>query len=1389
MHIDISRRPNHKGPAFFYAFSYADRSDWTLYAIGVVGALISGAGLPIMDLAYGYWTTALTASDTTPPSLRKTTNTMAAICLSIGVLQFITGTIFLSCFTIASGRTTDKLRRAYLDSVIHQDAEFFEKVGPGEVGTRMVKDVGTVKAATGEKLGFMVWAVGYLAAKADSRLLDLEGQSGTLLEQILGSVRVVQSFAAESFLVKKYDEYLTALQRLGKWRSIVRGLELSISYCVLNLTYSVAFWYGSKLIVRENLEVGLMFTVFWNMFNAIFAISNILPHISAIRDSVHISARLRAEIERVPVIDVRNPGGVKLWDNQSAEKTAVQIEVQNLTFSYPSRPDHKTLDNVSFVLEAGKVTALVGASGSGKSTIASLLLRYYDPSSFDNEKSTGRILLAGHDIRDLNLSWLRSQIGVIAQDPQLFTATIFDNVAYGLSGTPWELPTSEMEPKYAERMADAQAWDFVRKLPSGMDTRIKGGRTGVLSGGQRQRIAAARALIRKPRILLLDEGTSALDSETEQRLMAAIHEEQAQSGMTTILIAHRLSSIQNADRIIAMSNGRVAEQGTYNELIEIGGVFSTLVKHQSSAGQITSSSETSIVPVPVRPQEPVKNTSAKFNTPQIPLYRHVSIVSGTQTIVDDSLEQGLLAKESKAPTLTSRFIRLLAQYGLWIAMGIFGSICIGASFPIAAWLVGFVLESLSIHDDDNRLLREARAWSMWFLVLSMVNILSSFVAGFFLSMGGDRIDRRLRLTALKSLLRQARFFDQEENASGSLTAGIASKAGHVSAAIGLVWQQLITSSGNFIGAFVLGIVQKYEHSIQKPLDDASAFASENVDAIKTVAALGRENVIMEIFDKSSNQKSVKTKYLWGGALGFGFGMGSTLILCSVVMWWGVELYLTQRIGLSNLYATFEAVFIGSVAASRLFTYVPDMARMIQGFRAICNWEDRQPEVASLGLTNAPLRNVKGTITFNDCTLQYSSRPKPAIDNLTLTIPAGKSVAFCGSSGSGKSSIISMISRFYDPSLGTICLDGRDIRTIPLEEYRSHIALVAQDAVLYEGTFRENITLGQSPVSQEAIERACHDANILGFIQSLPQGFDTPVGSKGSQMSGGQRQRVCIARALLRNPSILLLDEATSALDAESERSVQAALEQASRGRTTISIAHRLSTIQNADIIHVVEDGRIVESGNHADLLALKGRYVDVKPDIFNHDMLAIHSIFQLPRSTSSLTTPSSSPTSYISPTLDPVMFSQLQVDRAIQKLREERIRDEDLRQKHAEQEEQEKNREYLEAVRRRTQNDWRRWAPPCWQTASRCFCGDGLLARRNTSHTAIIYPEDDPELPPEGYEHHWEFRLATTHARFVLPNDAHLKLYELDIMKKGVLFIVEEVVDHNRQPEGMLREA
>ncbi|QRW12520.1 ABC transporter [Ceratobasidium sp. AG-Ba] len=602
-------------------------------------------------------------------------------------MQLVTASVFIACFTIASGRTTDRLRREYLKSVLHQDAEFFDRAGPGEVATRMIKDIATIKAATGEKLGFMCWGfttllvalimafsraarlagvvfgvvplafilfigVGYLSALADARLLEVDGHAGTLLEQILSSVRVVQSFASETFLAKKYDQYLAQLgalgflrlQKLGKWRSICRF----------------------QLVVRDNLAVGLMFTIFWNMFDAIFAIATILPHISAIRDSIAISAHILADIERVPAIDVSSPDGKKLCDSQTGEKTRVEIELRNVTFAYPSRQDHKSLDDVSLVLEAGKVTALVGASGSGKSTVASLLLRYYDPTrAQDGKKSSGRILVTGHDLDSLNLAWIRSQTGVIAQDPQLFTATIFENVAYGLGGTPWELPTSTSAPNYAERLADAkmrvhealkqaQAWDFVSKLPDGVETRVTAGRTGVLSGGQRQRIAAARAFVRKPRILLLDEGTSALDSETEQRMMVAIHEEQAKTGMTTILIAHRLSSIQNADRIIAMSNGRVVKQGTYEELMAMDGVFSTLVRHQTFATISPSEESGSLHSVPKKQVVPM--SSPQYAPATIELTRAISVMSAAKIVVDESMEKGLLVKDSEPSAI---FVQLI----------------------------------------------------------------------------------------------------------------------------------------------------------------------------------------------------------------------------------------------------------------------------------------------------------------------------------------------------------------------------------------------------------------------------------------------------------------------------------------------------------------------------------------------------------------------------------------------------------------------------------------------------------------------------------------------------------------------------------------------------------
>ena len=260
--------------------------------------------------------------------------------------------------------------------------------------------------------------------------------------------------------------------------------------------------------------------------------------------------------------------------------------------------------------------------------------------------------------------------------------------------------------------------------------------------------------------------------------------------------------------------------------------------------------------------------------------------------------------------------------------------------------------------------------------------------------------------------------------------------------------------------------------------------------------------------------------------------------------------------------------------------------------------DRKPDIDSWSTEGEVLEGMEGSIEFRDVHFRYPTRPEqPVLRGLNLTVKPGQYVALVGASGCGKSTTIAMLERFYDPLVGGVYVDGKEISSINISNYRNYLALVSQEPTLYQGTIRENILLGadkkEEDVHEEDIMQACKDANIYDFILSLPDGFNTVVGSKGSMLSGGQKQRIAIARALLRDPKILLLDEATSALDSESEKVVQAALDAAAKGRTTIAVAHRLSTIQKADMIYVFDQGRIVENGTHNELLQKQGRYFEL----------------------------------------------------------------------------------------------------------------------------------------------------------------------------------------------------
>ena len=1420
--------------------------------------------MPALDLLYGIYTNRVTPGSASPQAVRDASSYVGWVITIVGFGEFLLAWLFLSCFSTASYDLTQRLRHSYVASVLAQDASHFDLHGAGEIANRASKDVSVIRAGFGEKLAYASWSAATLVVSAiigftkapriagvlfallpltmiiftvlgkateviGIPALRIESRSSTFLEQVLGSVRVVQSFGMENQLLKRFDKVmLKPLEKLGMRKSAIRGLETSAVYFMLNLTYSLAFWWGAINIVEGKVLIGDLLTTFWNYLNSLFSLANIVPHIAGIFDAWTAIKSMRRAIEREPKIDIRNDAGVILTSD--GRDWSPSFELRHVTFSYPSRPSVASLKDVSILFQPGKVTALVGPSGSGKSTVTSLLLREYDPETAniphphdindaeaakheqnddigaegekgskksnkmflfpkkpkgdfaadeDVEKSdpgadakgrvegSGRVLFANHDVRELNTRWLRSQIAIVQQHPQLFTASIFENVATGLTGTEWEyLPDVDGDPraqgydpartafirdKVMRALQKAEAWHFVSKLPKGMDTPISGGRTGLLSGGQRQRVAIARALVREPRLLCLDEGTSALDSDTESKIKLALQREQEERGMTTILIAHRLSTIEHADCIVVLQNGRVVEQGNHDSLMqkkstEDGGVYRNMVMQQrhfadyeadehdavsgpkhddetagidakaaikSTSGSSIDMSHRSEAEGELADEEDLaksvyalsddtrtrvdgasttrspsvvpEDSPPSFTFRPVPLAQHRSsrasdkpyrsfsgrtgtalgqhehaqeastgardaemvLPTNTAAVVPiktdsedtksvasngESIHRSKAVRKEEKRRLRKTFLRYLNDQKFWFSLGFLGAVATGTSFPIAGWLTGGAVNSLSIEGNNERLQHETNRFALYFLILALTDLVIVMIGSFFLETASEHVMRKLKKEGFSSLIRQEiGFFDAEDHASGAMSAAVSSHPANVAAATGLVLAQVIIGSVNLLGSVILGLVlswktsvvclapifvlflsgwlnismlEKYEAIAQKPADRAASYVSENVDAIKTVAALGREAETMRVFDERARADPKRTRCLIFGAGGFAISQAMILFLSALVFYWGGTLLSKNEVDITALYASFEAVIIAAFSAGRLFTFVPDYSRATNSFKTISGWINRKPLVADtqgLQELDVPSRSkvhdgsyALGDIVLRNIELRYPQRPNhPALKDLSITIPAGKSVAFCGTSGSGKSSILALLQRFYDPCQGSIEFGGVDVRHVPIDALRQQMAYVSQDPILYEGTIRWNLSLGSNDpdsVTQQELEKACEDAYILDFVRGLPNGFDTEIGFKGSQLSGGQKQRLCIARALLRNPKILLLDEATSALDAESELQVQRALDRAALNRTTVTIAHRLSSLRKCDWIFVVEDGRIRESGTHPDLIARGGRY-------------------------------------------------------------------------------------------------------------------------------------------------------------------------------------------------------
>ncbi|TMW59292.1 hypothetical protein Poli38472_004361 [Pythium oligandrum] len=879
-------------------------------------------------------------------------------------------------------------------------------------------------------------------------------------------------------------------------------------------------------------------------------------------------------------------------DGKKPNKVAGRVEIENVSFAYPSRPDVQVCRNYSLTIEAGQTVALVGPSGSAKSTVVSLLERFYDPLS-------GAVKLDGVNVRDLNVAWLRQQIGLVGQEPVLFATSIMENIRHGQ-------PEASDE-QVAEAAKMANAYTFINDFPDGFHTDV-GGRGAQLSGGQKQRIAIARAILKNPSILLLDEATSALDSESERIVQESLDQLLASSRRTTIIIAHRLSTIRHADKIAVHSQGAIVELGTHEELMALpSGHYRQLVEAQNRVRGPTREVEVEIA----------EDHGSKGHVPSFRVMERTSSRHSAKAVHNETDDSEQDDDKAFQPVPASRIWKMSAPEWKFLVLGMVGAFINSSVFPF--W--GLFLSKLAVlfyepkpHDE---LIDSARNWMLGFIGLGIAFLISHTVQHCSFGVVSQRLIIRVRRATFQAMLRQE--IDLEENSAGALTSKLATDTPiHQGMTYDMLNQRMVVLTSIGIGLGI-GFYQSWQMTllmlatiplfvftglIQAQLSrgtlgnrsgsDAETAAgsvlSESIESIRTVASFNMEGKILETYEEmvhASTPAEIKAGVMGGAAL----GSGQSLIFFNVAFLFYVGgIWVSHHkitfedmitVILVIMFATFSLGFSGhdaadagkaKIAAARIFALI-----------------DREPPIDATSTEGAVVTQVNGDINFENIAFTYPSRPDAKIyRNYSLRIRAGQNVALVGASGSGKSTAISLLERFYDPAHGRVTVDGTDLRSFQLPWLRERISLVSQEPVLFTGTIDENIALGKPGATRADVIGAAKKANALDFINNFPNGFDTDVGDRGAQVSGGQKQRIAIARAILRDPEVLLLDEATSALDNESERIVQESLDKlmSLKKRTTIFVAHRLSTVRHADLIAVTQDGAIVEQRTHDQLMTL-----------------------------------------------------------------------------------------------------------------------------------------------------------------------------------------------------------
>ncbi|XP_062869573.1 bile salt export pump isoform X2 [Trichomycterus rosablanca] len=1278
----------------FQLFHFATCREIGMMIIGSVCAILHGSAQPLMLLVFGMLTDTfidydIELNELRDPAKHCLNNTiqwrnltaeenmelnMTRICgildiefemtnfayyyVGIGMAVLILGYLQISLWVASAARQIKIIRRLYFSKVMRMEIGWFDCNSVGEINTRMSDDINKINDAMSDQVGifiqrFTTFVCGFLmgfvkgwkltlviisvspliglgaalmalfVAKLTGRELQAYAKAGAVADEVLSSIRTVAAFGGEKKEVERYDHNLISAQRWGTRKGLIMGFFTGYLWFIIFLCYALAFWYGSSLVI-DTLEYspGTLLQVFFGVLVAALNLGQASPCLEAFAAGRGAATIIFETIDREPKIDCLSEAGYKL------DKVKGDLEFHNVIFHYPSRPEVKILDQLNLQVKSGETTAFVGPSGAGKSTAIQLIQRFYDPKE-------GMVTLDGHDIRGLNIQWLRSLIGIVEQEPVLFATTIAENIRYGRPGV-----SNEDIIKAAK---EANAYNFIMDLPQQFDTLVgEGG--GQMSGGQKQRIAIARALVRNPRILLLDMATSALDNESEAIVQEAL--DKVRMGRTTISIAHRLSTIKNADVIVGFEHGRAVERGKHDELLDRKGVYFTLVtlqsqgdkalnqKTQKMAENVENSDEemmnlsrTGSYRASLRASIRQRTKSGLSNVipeSSVPITGELGPQSYSESYIsqEDSRKAALPEDEEEVePAPVARILKYNAPEWPYMVIGSIGAAVNGGVNPVYSLLFSQILATFSMSDLVAQR-KEIDGICLFFVLIGVISFFTQVLQGYSFSKSGEFLTRRLRRLGFHAMLGQEIcWFDDRRNSPGALTTRLATDASQVQGATGSQIGMIVNSLTNIGVAIIISFYFNWKLSLviicflpflalsggfqakmltgfakqdKQAMEAAGQISGEALNNIRTIAGLGKERTFVELYEaqlEAPYQAALKKAGVYGAC--YGFSQCVVFMANSASYRFGGYLVRHEGLHFSLVFRVISAIVTSGTALGRASSYTPDYAKAKISAARFFQLLDRVPKISVYSDKGDKWTDFKGDIEFIDCKFTYPSRPDiQVLNGLTISVKPGQTLAFVGSSGCGKSTSIQLLERFYDPDIGRVLIDGRDSTFINVPYLRSKIGIVSQEPVLFDCSIAENIRYGdnQRELSMNDVISAAKKAQLHDFVMSLPEKYDTNVGSQGSQLSRGQKQRIAIARAIIRDPKILLLDEATSALDTESEKTVQEALDKAREGRTCIVIAHRLSTIQNSDIIAVMSRGIVIEKGSHDQLMALKGAY-------------------------------------------------------------------------------------------------------------------------------------------------------------------------------------------------------